>query len=145
MPVEPPYSRLVVGTPLRHDITALVSASSPDLVGPVISLLLVIEALTQGIADDDNACAVACLDHPSLVNLRARLTEGDKNVTNALLRSLTSLDRFRDAMALAEGFLLMDRCLAALPAGDLRRKVQDFADRLRLTLLPGTTTGRLTL
>lgn len=70
----------------------------------------------------------------ALGELCRRLTEGDSNIISALLGSLASQYRFIDAMALAEGYLLMDRCLAALPDGDLKDRVQGLDDRLRQSL-----------
>ncbi|KAG0154080.1 hypothetical protein PDIDSM_1460 [Penicillium digitatum] len=50
----------------------------PDLVGPVISLLLAVEALWQYVGTSTNLTRITSLDHAGLIDFRARFVEGDR-------------------------------------------------------------------
>ncbi|KAF4769398.1 hypothetical protein N7455_008948 [Penicillium solitum] len=57
---------------------------APDLIGPVVSLLLAVEALWQQVGSTASLARMKSLDHAGLIDFRARLVEGDSRVLRAI-------------------------------------------------------------
>ncbi|CAI7568342.1 unnamed protein product [Penicillium discolor] len=57
---------------------------APDLIGPVVSLLLAVEALWQQVGSTASLARMKSLDHAGLIDFRARFVEGDSRVVRAI-------------------------------------------------------------
>ncbi|EKV13320.1 hypothetical protein PDIG_39320 [Penicillium digitatum PHI26] len=105
---------------------------APDLVGPVISLLLAVEALWQYVGTSTNLTRITSLDHAGLIDFRARFVEGDPRVVRAMREGLgTSLNAVRDAIAFAEGLMLVDRCFETMKDETIKAEVGAIATLVR--------------
>ncbi|QQK48186.1 reverse transcriptase [Penicillium digitatum] len=105
---------------------------APDLVGPVISLLLAVEALWQYVGTSTNLTRITSLDHAGLIDFRARFVEGDPRVVRAMREGLgTSLNAVRDAIAFAEGLMLVDRCFETMKDETIEAEVGAIATLVR--------------
>lgn len=62
-------------TDLRFRISQIDGA--PDIIGPVVSLLLAVEALWQQVGSTPSLSRITSLDHAGLIDFRARFVEGD--------------------------------------------------------------------
>jgi hypothetical protein len=115
---------------LRFRISQIQGA--PDLVGPVIRLLLAVEALYQQVQGSKELSRIVSLDHGALIDFRARFVEGDPRVTRAMHEGLgASLNIIRDATAMAEGLLLLDQCIGTLSDEVLRTEVTAIVAEMR--------------
>ncbi|KAJ5955954.1 hypothetical protein N7501_010233 [Penicillium viridicatum] len=102
--------------------------------GPIVSLLLAVEALHQAVGNSKQLERITSLDHAGPVDFRARFVEGDARVVRAMHEGLgPSLNTIRDTIALAEGLLLVDRCIDTLKDDALKREVQTIANVMRPT------------
>lgn len=106
--IPAPRSGTVRPTALRFKITNLQGPNS--VIGPVIKLLLAIEALYQRLPADSNIWHIAVMDHAGLIDYRHRINEGDPQVIRAIRAGLSE-DLVRDAVAFAEASLLLEHCL----------------------------------
>ncbi|KAI2690531.1 hypothetical protein CBS147355_982 [Penicillium roqueforti] len=128
--ISKPLSGPLQNTELRFRISQIDSA--PDVVGPVISLLLAVEALFQNVGGSRRLERIASLGHAGLVDFRARFVEGDPRVTRAMREGLgTSLNAIRDTIAFAEGLLLVDRCIEMVKNDAVRLEVEAIASMMR--------------
>lgn len=80
--IPDPRSGKFASTELRFQSTTLRGPN--DLVGPVIKLLLAIEALYQCLPVTSEIWRIASMDHSGLVSYRALFEEGDPQVVRAL-------------------------------------------------------------
>ncbi|CAI7594711.1 unnamed protein product [Penicillium glandicola] len=128
--IAKPLSGPLQNTDLRFKISQINGA--PDVIGPVVSLLLAVEALFQH-ATNPAQQRIASLDLAGLVDFRARFVEGDPRVVRAMRDGLgaVSLRAIRDAAAFAEGLLLVDRCIETMEDNDLRHQVEAIAAAMR--------------
>ncbi|KXG47601.1 uncharacterized protein PGRI_014710 [Penicillium griseofulvum] len=128
--IPKPVTGTLANTDLRFRISQIDGA--PDIVGPIVSLLLAVEALHQSVAGSKELARIISLDHASLIDFRARFVEGDPHVIRAMREGLgSSLNLIRDATALAEGLLLVDRCIDTLKDGALKSEVMAIANEMR--------------
>ncbi|KAG0156312.1 hypothetical protein PDIDSM_3489 [Penicillium digitatum] len=128
--IAKPRSGPLQNTDLRFRISQIDGA--PDLVGPVISLLLAVEALWQYVGTSTNLTRITSLDHAGLIDFRARFVEGDPRVVRAMREGLgTSLNAVRDAIAFAEGLMLVDRCFETMKDETIKAEVGAIATLVR--------------
>ncbi|KAJ5166606.1 uncharacterized protein N7482_005387 [Penicillium canariense] len=129
--LDRPRSGSTESTPLLIRIASLAGGREPQAVGPIIALLFSVENLHQVVSRDPSLFHITRLGHAGLIDFRARLTEGDPRVLRALHGSLVDHDRIRDAIALTEGLLLIDRSLQTMTDAELKPLVQQIRDELR--------------
>lgn len=117
-------------TDLRFRISQIDGA--PDVIGPVVSLLLAVKALWQQVGSTTALARITSLDHAGLIDFRARFVEGEPRVVRAMREDLgASLDSIRDAAALAEGLLLVDRCIETMADTGIRAEIEAIATLMR--------------
>ncbi|KAJ5530351.1 hypothetical protein N7527_003744 [Penicillium freii] len=130
--IPKPLSAALHNSDLRFQISQIQGA--PDLVGPIISLLLAVEALHQAVGNSKQLERITSLDHAGLVDFRARFIEGDPRVVRAMNEGLgESRNTIRDTIAFAEGLLLVDRCIETLSDDVLKQEVQTISSAMRPT------------
>ncbi|KAJ5494861.1 hypothetical protein N7463_010948 [Penicillium fimorum] len=128
--IAKPRSGPLQNTDLRFRISQIEGA--PDLIGPVASLLLAVEALWQYVGNSTRLARITSLDHAGLIDFRARFVEGDLRVVRAMREELgASLNAIRDAAAFAEGLLLMDRCIDTMKNDTIKAEVEAIATLMR--------------
>ncbi len=112
------------------DVQRLTHMSDPERAGPVVTVLQNTELLLQCVLLEPWSRKIAKFDFAALNDLRFRLTEGLPVVTEQLAEALAAPanvnDRIRDAMPLAEYFMVLERCLDSLPTGTFKRLTQDL-------------------
>ncbi|KAJ6178163.1 hypothetical protein N7519_008624 [Penicillium mononematosum] len=120
-----PRSGAVRNTDLRFRISQIKGV--PDIVGPVITLLLAVEALFQNVGGSTELARISSLDHAGLIDFRARFVEGDPRVVRAMREGPgVSLNLIRDAITFAEGLLLIDRCIETIKDDTLKLELRIY-------------------
>ncbi|KGO38653.1 hypothetical protein PEX1_096490 [Penicillium expansum] len=123
--IAKPRSGPLQNTDLRFRISQI---NAPDLVGPVVSLLLAVEALWQYVGTSASLARITSLDHAGLIDFRARFVEGDPRVVRAMREGLgASLNAVLDATAFAEGLMLVDRCIETMKDETVKAEVGAIA------------------
>ncbi|OKP07389.1 hypothetical protein PENSUB_5978 [Penicillium subrubescens] len=136
---RPPWSRVRIPTPCSRDygntdLRYLISRISHDtfeVAGPVKDLLFAVEALYQVLPQDSWTWSIATQDHAGLITTRALMDNGDPQTINMLRKGMSDHDIMRDAMAFAEGMLLLEQCLKTLEDSDLKTAVQGIVNLLQ--------------
>ncbi|KAG0159954.1 hypothetical protein PDIDSM_7481 [Penicillium digitatum] len=91
-----------------------------------------VEALWQYVGTSTNLTRITSLDHAGLIDFRARFVEGDPRVVRAMREGLgTSLNAVRDAIAFAEGLMLVDRCFETMKDETIKAEVGAIATLVR--------------
>lgn len=132
--IPPPRTQAPKPTLLQARIVALGIGREPHLVGPLISLLISIEALHQVISKHPELMHTVQLNHARVVESHAQQTGEAPLLSHELQALRGNRDLILDVLGLATGLLFLDKCLETITDPELKREVGHIRKELQAPL-----------
>lgn len=132
--IPPPRTQSSKLTRLMYRIVALGISRAPQAAGPVIAVLIAMEALNQVISKHSELMQSVQLDHVRLAESYTRQACGVPPLSHELQGLPGNRDVVHDAFGLSVGLLLLNRYLEMMRDTELKREVEQIRIKLQVPL-----------
>lgn len=132
--IPPPRTESPKPTLLQARIVALGLGREPHLAGPLISLLISVEALHQVVSKHPELMHIVQLNDARVVEFHAQQTGEVPLLSHQSQALLENRDMIHDVLGLATGLLFLDKCLETIIDPELKREVEQIRSKLQAPL-----------